>query len=449
MQIVDIAVPDNIGDAEECVIVTWLKRPGDQVAKDDVLVILQAAKVSFEIAAPVDGQLTAILAVQGEVVKERQVIARLEASAAAIVVAPQAPVATTAAAATPSASAREVRASPIAKRMAKEHNIDLALVPGSGEGGRITEKDIQAYLAAQRAALPPAASPAPVAPSEPARAVVASPVAKRLAKEHNLDLAGLVGSGEGGRITEKDVQTALAARQPAMPPAPVASPAGPTITTLPFTPLRATIARRLQASLQNTAQVTLTATVDVTELAARRAQMKAQVDLSYTDLLIKAVTLALKAHPPLNGWAVDNELRMVGEMHIGVAVALEEGLVVPVVRHADRQSLAALAQETARLAQGARTNSLTPAELSGSTFTITNLGMYGIDSFTPILNPPEVAILGVGRIHEQLTRRGHDLLWRQMMTLSLTIDHRVIDGAPGARFLQSLREVLETPTWMA
>ncbi|MFN8487699.1 MAG: 2-oxo acid dehydrogenase subunit E2 [Caldilineaceae bacterium] len=443
MPILDIRVPDNIGDAEECVVVTWLKRAGDPVTQDDVLVILQAAKVSFELTAPATGKVLALLAQQGDVVAEQQVIAQLEVEAAQPARVPDPAPATR-----PSPLA--TRASPLAKRLAKEQGIDLALVTGSGEDGRISEKDVLAYIAAQKAktATPPAsATNQPL----PTREVRASPVAKRIAKEHNIDLALVTGSGEDERISEKDVlayfdaQTPKAAPVPGAPaPAPAASPAA----VIPLRGMRGTIARRMRESLQSTAQLTMSAEIDVTTLVKRRAELKPQLELSYTDLLVKAVTLALPAHPRLNAWVVAEEVRLQSELHIGVAVALEDGLIVPVIRNAERKNLRTLAQENQRLAQQARSNSLKPEEISGSTFTITNLGMYGIDRFTPILNPPEVAILGVGCITERLTRQGDALEWRQFMVLSLTIDHRAVDGAPAAQFLQSLRNGLENPDWV-
>jgi pyruvate dehydrogenase E2 component (dihydrolipoamide acetyltransferase) len=201
----------------------------------------------------------------------------------------------------------------------------------------------------------------------------------------------------------------------------------------------------MHQSLQSSAQVTLITEVDVSALVRLREELKQQFALTYTDLVVKAVAQALKAHPRVNAWIEGEQLHLVQEIHIGVAVALDEGLIVPVMRHADRKSLREIAQETVRLAQGARAGSLTREEVSGSTFSVTNLGMYGIDAFTPIINPPEVGILGVGRIREQLARTPQGAEWRNMMTLSLTFDHRAFDGAPAAAFLQNIGQCLEHP----
>jgi pyruvate dehydrogenase E2 component (dihydrolipoamide acetyltransferase) len=201
----------------------------------------------------------------------------------------------------------------------------------------------------------------------------------------------------------------------------------------------------MQQSLQTSAQVTLVTEVDVTALVQLREDLKPELSLAYTDLIVKAVALALKEHPRVNAWIEGESLHLVQDIHIGVAVALDEGLIVPVVRNADRKSLREIAQETGGLTQRAREGSLTRAEVMGSTFSVSNLGMFGIDAFTPIVNPPEIAILGIGRINEKLVRVSRGAEWRQMMTLSLTFDHRAIDGAPAAAFLQTVGKHLEQP----
>jgi pyruvate dehydrogenase E2 component (dihydrolipoamide acetyltransferase) len=174
-----------------------------------------------------------------------------------------------------------------------------------------------------------------------------------------------------------------------------------------------------------------------------------QFDLTYTDLLIRAAALALPKHPRLNAAVVGEEIHALADVNIGVAIALDDGLVVPVVRNADRKPLRAITAEVAEFVRRARSGKLAMTEIMGGTFTITNLGGFGIDAFTPILNPPETAILGVGRIVERLSRRNSDLVWRQMMVLSLTVDHRVVDGAPAAAFLLTLRRFLEQPQLIA
>jgi pyruvate dehydrogenase E2 component (dihydrolipoamide acetyltransferase) len=197
--------------------------------------------------------------------------------------------------------------------------------------------------------------------------------------------------------------------------------------------------------LHNMAQLTMMMEVDVTELVKLREQVKADFEVTYTDLMIKAVAKTLKRHPILNATLIGDEVHQLEPIHIGVAVALQEGLIVPVVRDADKRTVQEIAQEVRRLAQGARENTLSVDEVTGSTFTITNLGTYGLDGFTPIINAPEAAILGVGRIVERVVVHDDQIARRKMMVLSLTIDHRLVDGAPGAEFMQSLKELLENP----
>ena len=180
-------------------------------------------------------------------------------------------------------------------------------------------------------------------------------------------------------------------------------------------------------------------------LVQLREELKPELGLTYTDLIVKTVALALREHPRVNPWIEGEQLHLVGDIHIGVAVALDEGLIVPVVRNADRKSLREIAQEIGGLTQRAREGSLMGEEVTGSTFSASDLGMHGIDAFTPIINPPEIAILGIGRINEQLVRVSRGAEWHQMMTLSLTFDHRAIDGAPAAAFLRTIGKHLEDP----
>lgn len=283
----------------------------------------------------------------------------------------------------------------------------------------------------------PAAAAGPTAQAE----VLATPMAKRLAREHGIDLREVRGTGPGGRIQESDVLAYLEQRRQA-PAAPEAPPAA---RVIPFTGMRRAIAERMTESLQTMAQVTITTEADVTGLVEFVDRLKTRADISYTAVLVKAVAAALKQHPILNSTLVGDEIRLLDEINIGVGVALDEGLIVPVIRNADRLSLAEIDRELKRLAAAARAGTLTVDEVTGSTFTISNLGMYGVDAFTPIINPPEVAILGVGRITEKPAVYRGQVAVRSLMTLSLTFDHRVVDGAPAAAFLQTLAGMLAQP----
>jgi len=244
--------------------------------------------------------------------------------------------------------------------------------------------------------VPPAVATAsaPGAAPPPAGEILATPSAKRLAREHGIDLREVKGSGPGGRIHEQDVlayleQKRLAAAAPAAP-----SAAG----TIPFIGMRRAIAERMTESLQTMAQVTITTEADVSGLVELQERLKGRADVTYSSIIVKAVAAAVKQHPILNSTLIGDEVRILEEINIGVGVALEDGLIVPVIRNAERLTIQQIDKELKRLADAARSGTLTVDEVTGSTFTISNLGMYGVDAFTPIINPPEAAILGIGRI---------------------------------------------------
>jgi len=269
-----------------------------------------------------------------------------------------------------------------------------------------------------------------------------SPRARKLAEQHGIDLSLVTGSGPGGRIVEADVERALAERMAQLPPRKV-------LRKIPYDGIRRTIGERLGQSHTTAVPVTLTTEVDMTELLALRARLNEGVpkrdEISVTALIVKAAAQALKRHPRLNSSLDGDEIVEWGEIHVGVAVALEDGLLVPVVRDADQKTVGQINADIRELARKAEKGALGPDEVTGSTFTVTNLGMYGVDAFTPVINPPEAAILGVGRTVSRPELRDGQLVLRQVATLSLTFDHRLADGAPAAQFLSSLRESLERP----
>jgi pyruvate dehydrogenase E2 component (dihydrolipoamide acetyltransferase) len=445
----EVLLPQFGMGMQEGKILRWLKDVGDEVAEGEPLLEIEAEKVTVEVPSPRSGILARILAEVDETVPVREVIAIImspqEAASAPPAAradgrrragTPAAPdgaaAASTVAAPLPPASdaARPgVQVTPLARRVAREHGVDLREVQGTGPGGRITDTDVRRTLTAK------AASPSPVPGASPATVQV-EPRARRLAQQHAIDLSRVRGSGPNGRIVEADVRRAMDG---------AAASADGLEQVIPLTGKRGVIARRMLESLQGMAQLTLSSDANVTALVKQRELLKNQFDLTYTDLLVKAAALALRKHPRLNARIAGQEIHLLPDVHIGVAVALDDGLIVPVVRNADRKGLKTIAEENRELAERARSGKLGPAEVSGGTFTVTNLGTFGIDSFTPIINPPEAAILGVGRIVERIARRDADLVWQQMMTLSLTFDHRVVDGAPAAAFLQTLRELLERP----
>ena len=329
------------------------------------------------------------------------------------------------------------------------------LVP---EGTVVPVGRVVAFLAAPEEALPempavtaapPAVAPPPVAPPPQPAAVAgegvrASPLARRLAAERGLDLAQVPGSGPGGRITAEDVERYLASLAAAAP----ALPAEPRpFRREPLTAIQSITAQRV-TEVQRVPTATLIVEVDASALAEVKQRLAAAaLEVTYTDLLLKAVALALQQHPLLNASFDGDAVKLFQVINVGLAVAVPNGLVVPSLPAADRQSLAEIAALRRDLVERARAGKLTPDELTRGTFSITNLGSYGVDHFAPILNPPEAAILGVGQVAERAVVRDGQVVPRLTLHLSLTFDHRVQDGAPAAQFLQTLRRLLEHPTW--
>jgi pyruvate dehydrogenase E2 component (dihydrolipoamide acetyltransferase) len=333
------------------------------------------------------------------------------------------------------APAQKPKISPRARRVAGELGIDWTTLKGTGRTGRIVERDVRA--AAQARVREPQ--------------LEATPVARRLAATYGVDLAALAARAPGRKITREDVEAAVRAREtPAAVPEPAIAEA------MPITQLRRVIARRMLDSAQSTAAVTLTTEADATDLVALRERFRAALEPrgrplpSYTDLIIKLLAVALAEHPIMNASWRQNEIVIADGIHIAVAVDTDEGLLVPVIRDVPSKSIQQIAEETRRLADQARSRDVTPDALQGGTFTVTNLGMYGVDAFTPLINLPQCAVLGVGRIIRKPAVRGDELVPRHMVALSLTFDHRVVDGGPAARFLQTVREYVEEPhLWLA
>ena len=423
-------------------IVRWLKHEGELVAEGEPLAEVEAAKVTSEVEAEVAGVVMRILVAEGETVPVRTPLCLIGTAdevrgITEIADAPMEATAASTAVQSVASSLLPAQISPVARRMANERGIDLSQVRGSGPGGRIVAEDVQRAIDAVTRPTPSSEAPA---------TVQVIPAARRMANERGIDLSQVRGSGPGGRISVEDVQQVIDAAAQQTASVPQAPPTAEQV--LPLTGMRGAIARRMHQSVQTSAQVTLTTEIDVSSLVQLREELKQHFALTYTDLVVKATAQALIEHPRMNAWIEGEHIRLVQAVHIGVAVALDDGLIVPVVRDADRKSLREIALEAQRLAMRARAGTLERHEVTGSTFSVTNLGMYGIDAFTPIINPPEIAILGVGRITEKLVRIQRGAEWRHVMTLSLTFDHRAVDGAPAAAFLQSIGKELENPAEM-
>lgn len=337
----------------------------------------------------------------------------------------------------------KIHISPRARRVAGELGVDWSQLTGSGATGRIIERDIRAAAAV---------------PKAPESKLRVTPIAQRLAQEAGIDLAALAKAKGLDKIDRTDVEAAIAGAaprraEPVAAPAAVSQPGAQ--VEVPITRIRRLIAQRMSESAQTTAPVTLTTEADATNLVALREQLKASFGPrnlavpSYNDLLIKLCGVALQEHPALNATWGENEIRLHQAIHIGLAVDLAEGLLVPVVRDVPAKSLRQIASESRQLIEKAQAHQISLDELQGGTFTITNLGIYNIDAFTPIINLPQCAILGVGRIVKKPAVYNDQVVPRHMVALSLTFDHRVVDGAPAARCLNTIRKYVEEPTlWL-
>lgn len=419
----------------------WLKKEGDPVQKGEPLFEVETEKITnvvqsvgsgilFQIVVPAGktvpvGTVLGILAEEGERPERIDGIQVRKAEEA-----PQTAVASGQPAPAASGSSPEayVPATPAAKRLARDLGLDLSRIPATGREGRVTEEDVRKYHAQ--------------GPSRPK----ITPVAAEMASKAGLDVSALTGTGEGGRITKEDVEKALGS-------APSAARASEARTrSIPFSGMRRAIAERMHASLHDAAQLTLFTEVDVTEMAAFLESLRRQgaggeaVRVSTNDMVLLAVSRVLRQFPILNSTLMEEEILLHDRVDLGMAVALPDGLIVPKIRNADRKSLLEIAREARELARKAREGALTPDEVVDGTFTVTNLGAFDVDGFTPVLNPPETAILGVGRIVEKPAVCRGRIEVRSFLTLSLTIDHRVVDGAPAAEFLQALARHLTHPT---
>jgi pyruvate dehydrogenase E2 component (dihydrolipoamide acetyltransferase) len=434
---------------EDATIVRWLKQEGERVESGDPICEVTTDKVNMEVEAPTDGILAGLRYPEGETVPVTEVIAYVlaegetlpdgtQAVPAADVSVGQAPGAMIQAAAT------GIRATPVARRMAELAAVDLSKVSPSGADGKINRLDVERFLSEQAAQ--------PIAPAGKLRA---TPAARRLAEEHHIDLAQISGSGLGGRVQGWDVQAALARQaEPAEVTPPAEAGQAPAqvllsegVSEIKLEGMRRTIAQRMQASWQQIPHITFTIDIEMTQAEAMRQHFSARFGggISMTAVLVKACAAALRQHILLNSYFREDHLLVMPEINIGVAVALEQGLIVPVVRHADNKGLLQIGQEVSDLSRRARDGALRPEDVVDGTFTITNLGMLSVDAFTAIINPPQVAILAVGRIAPRFVpdEAGRPVL-RAMMTVTLSVDHRAVDGAAAARFLATLKGILET-----
>jgi pyruvate dehydrogenase E2 component (dihydrolipoamide acetyltransferase) len=476
---------------EEGRLITWLKNEGDPVKEGDVLAEVETDKATMELVARGAGVLRSRMIGEGDTANVGTVIGVIATEDEDI-----SSLVGDGAVAGQSASAEEApERVPSAEDAETEEEADVkegaAAVAAAGQ----TEQGRAQKGTADRAAPGEQPTPTPDGKTRAARGegkpsiesagdgrggeggdgrVKVSPLARRLAAESGVELGDLQGSGPGGRIVKRDIEAAMrdetapaaerAEDRPAKPSAPTAAPAAPqpaaaaagaegTYRDVPLSQMRKTIARRLTQSIGPVPHFFLTVDVDMGEAMRLRQRINERfagegVKVSPNDLVIRAVAAALRRHPWVNAAWTDQAVRLHDVVHIGVAVAVEEGLITPVVRNADRKGVTEIAREVKELAGRAREKKLKPEEYTGSTFSISNLGMFGIEEFTAVINPPEAAILAVGAVEDRVVVEKGDMVVRPRMRVTLSCDHRVIDGATGAQFLQTLKHYLEDPTLM-
>jgi pyruvate dehydrogenase E2 component (dihydrolipoamide acetyltransferase) len=479
---------------EEGRLVSWHKAEGDAIHAGDVLAEVETDKAVMELVARGDGVLRKRLIAEGATVPVGQlvgVIAAPDENIDAILATAPALAAAPPAAAPPPATAPQVPAAqpvnaaappgptgPTASTAASytsERRVGAASpiprTPGQSQGEASTPPQEQVPLVDRRAGSPPpggdlgvaaqsgasivgartgAAAPAPPVPTGNGGRVRSSPLARRLASERGVDLGVIAGTGPNGRVIKRDVES--------VPIAPAARPAAPRVVPedgdfhdVPLTQIRKTIAKRLAESIGPVPTFYLTADLDVERVADMRSAMASQGDafrLSFNDVLLKIVATALTQHPEVNAHWMGDRIRYYNRVHIGVAVAVEDGLITPVIFDAQTKGLRQIADEVRALADRARARKLTPEQYTGATFSVSNLGMFGIEQFTAIINPPETAILAVGAVESRPVVFDGAVVVRRRMRVTMSCDHRVIDGATGARFLQTLRQLVENPLLM-
>ena len=419
---------------EEGQVVKWLKSEGDGVTSGEIIAEIETDKATMELTARGDGILRAILVGEGGTAPVGNVIALIG---------------------TEDEDISELQAAALA---ASEGNGAGAGGDASADAGVVAETAGTAVPA--REATAPAGTGTAAGPGGAIDGrIKASPLARRLAAKSSVDLARVAGSGPAGRIVKRDVEAAIAAGPTAAavpagaptPAAPAFIPSGAEFDDVPLSQMRKTIARRLAESIGPVPHFFLTVAVDMGRAIEARRTINAMLDreggkISLNDLIIRATAAALKRHPACNAHWLGDAIRHFNRVHIGVAVAVEDGLITPIIRDADLKGVAQIGAEVRELAGRAREKRLQPDEYTGATFSISNLGMFGIHEFTAVINPPEAGILAVGGVEEVPVVESGQVVVRSRMKMTMSCDHRVIDGALGAAFLATLKGMLEEPT---
>lgn len=429
----EIVMPKLGATMEEGTIVSWLVQVGGEVEEGDPIAEIQTDKIVMEIEAEEDGVLLQTLYDAGTTVSVHEVIAyigeegeEVSGSAKRAQSSEQLPASsadTPQQQAQPAGAQEKIRRTPAARKLAEEKQIDLRDVQGTGPLGRIQKADVEQFASANAARI--------------------TPLAKKIAADQGIDYSTMNGSGARGKIMKTDVTAMQAAQEHT-----AAAEGG---RRVPFKGMRKVIADRIAQSAFTAPHVTLHSEIDMTECVQMRADLLPVIEkinglrLSFNDIVVKAAAAALKLHPNMNVSLDGAEIVRHSSVHIGMAVAVPDGLVVATLRDAGEKALAELTSHTKAIGKAAREGRLSPDDMQGSTFTISNLGMYAVDGFTPIINSPNSAILGVGRIQKKAVVVDDEIVIRSMMAVSVSFDHRIIDGAPAAAFLTELKEILENP----
>ena len=419
-------------------VLRWMKAPGDTVRKGEPIVEIETDKVTVEIEAPASGILRDVTAREGDIVPVGQTIAVIAATAesAAAPAAPAPAPGSHSASFVPPGSA--IKASPLARRVAEEHGVDLARIKTAS--GKIEKADVLDYVEGLKTAATASNG------GGAGRLIAASPKARRLAAERGVDLHALQGSGPGGAVIAVDVPLTLPSPQRGIGVAPQREMTAPGAAERVGTVWRI-MAERMTASWTSAPHFYLVREVNVTRLRSwlETARKQAGARITYTDLLVKLVAATLAQHPRVNVSWKDGALERHAEINVGLAVALEDGLVVPVIHRASTLGLKDIAAQREDLVTRAQAGKLRPADIQGGVFTISNLGMYGVDAFSAIVNPPQAAILAVGRIADRVVPINGQPAVQPTMVLTLSCDHRALDGARGAQFLGALADLIEEP----
>ena len=438
---VEVIMPKIDMDQETGTVVEWIKNNGDQVKEGEIILVIETDKVAVDVESPGSGKLEGISAEPGEVIPIGTVIGYLLAEGENL---PEGKKPTQAKAQSSPVSPAEKpsvqSATPVAKNMAAAHNLDLNKIAPSEKGQKITKADVEAQLSGEHLV-------------SANGKVYASPAARRVARENQVDLTALLGSGPDRRVQSSDVYAFLEQQEQAGAQV-EAKAVEPDV--IPLIGMRRTIADRMTANYQNVPHIKFTSRVmmngfedarnKLNELAKKSDAQK----ISATAMLVKLVANTLVRHPYLNSSLIGDEILLHKDINIGVAVALENGLIVPVVKNADKKGLAEIAVEVNDLATRARSGKLINADVKGGTFTISNLGPFGIEQFDAIINAPEAAILAVGATQlEAIPDADGQIVSRPVMRITLSADHRIVDGAVAAQFVSDLRTVFEDPILMS